>query len=373
MAEQELDRNEAATPYKLEKARERGQVPKSVDIVSVTVFTVAMIFLNWKGWDAWRDLFRLDAAVLVQAAHLDPSPAGLWALVSSVVHAALSMAVPFFIALLLAAVAGNVLQTGPVFSFQSIKADWSRINPVTGFKRFFTVRTLFHGARSILKLAVLAWMVYLALRALVPHFYMLSGLPPAGMLRTLLSDIAGLGLRLAVVLWLIAIVDLVHSRRTFAKDMRMSRRELKEEVKHREGDPRIRARQRELRREMLRRVLALKKTKDASVLVTNPTHYAVALRYVHGEMAAPRLLAKGSGPLAALMRKIAARHRIPVVQNPSLARRLYRELPVDGSVPPDLYAQVARIIVWVFALRDASRAPAPSPGGGPPREVAWGS
>jgi len=333
---------------------------------------VAMIFLNWKGWDAWRDLFRLDAAVLAHAARLEPGPAGLWALVSSMVHAALSMAVPFFVALLVAAVAGNLLQTGPVFSAQPIKADWSRINPATGLKRLFTVRTLFLGARSLLKLGLLGWMVYLALRALVPHFYMLSGLPPAGILRTLLSDIAGLGLRLSVMLWLIAIVDLVHSRRTFAKDMRMSRRELKDEVKHREGDPRIRARQREMRREMLKKVLALKKTRDASVLITNPTHYAVALRYVHGEMAAPQLVAKGAGALAALMRKIAARHRIPVVQNPSLARRLYRELKVEGSVPPELYAQVARIIVWVFALRDTAAERA-RPAVELPREVAWDS
>ncbi len=372
MAEQELDRNEAATPYKLQKAREKGQVAKSADIVSVTVFTVAMIFLNWRGWEAWRDLFRLDRAVLVQAASLDPSAAGLWPLVSRMVRGALTLSVPFFIALFVAALAGNLLQTGPVFSAHPVKADWSRINPVTGAKRFFNVRTLFLAARSILKLLVLTWVVYLGLKALVPHFYMLSGLPPAAILRTLLSDIAGLGLQLALALWLIAIVDLVHTRRTFAKDMRMSRRELREEIKQREGDPRIRARQRELRREMLKRALALKKTRDASVLVTNPTHYAVALKYVHGEMAAPQLLAKGAGALAAHMRKIAARHRIPVVQNPSLARRIYHELPVEGSVPPELYAQVAQIIVWVFAMRDAVTE-RPLRASSRSSEAAWGS
>jgi flagellar biosynthetic protein FlhB len=364
MAEQELDRNEAATPYKLEKARERGQVPKSADVVSVLVFTVAMVFLEWKGAESWGELFRLDRAVFAAAARADPSPAALWALTARTVQGALALAVPFFLALLVAAVAGNVFQTGPVFTGFPLKPDWSRVNPAAGFKRLFNGKTLFHAARSTVKLFVLAWVAYAAIRELLPHFYAVSALPPGAILRSLLADIARLGLRIALALWIIAIVDLWHARRTFAKDMRMSRRELKDEIKHREGDPRIRARQRELRREMLKRALAARKTKDADVVVTNPTRYAVALRYAHGEMVAPRLLAKGSGPLAALMRKIAARHRIPVVQNPTLARALYRGLPVDGFVPPELYAQVARIIVWVFAIRRAG--PPAGPG-----EVAW--
>lgn len=355
MSEQELDRNEAATPYKLQKARERGQVPKSADVVSVTVFTVAMVFLQWKGWDTWADLFRIDRALFVRAAGAAPGPAAMWALVTDMVQAALALAVPFFVALVLAALAGNLFQTGPVFSVQPLKADWNRLNPATGLKRVFSLRTLFFGARSVLKLLVLTWVLYMALRSLVPHFYLLSALPPAALLRALLADMAALGLRIALALWIIAAIDLVHSRRTFAKEMRMSRREIKDEVKHREGDPRIRARQREMRREALKRALALRKTRQADVLITNPTHLAVALRYEHQVMVAPQLVAKGAGVLAARMREIAARHRIPVVQNPSLARKLFRELPVDATVPPSLYGQVARIIVWVFAQRDALR------------------
>jgi flagellar biosynthetic protein FlhB len=133
----------------------------------------------------------------------------------------------------------------------------------------------------------------------------------------------------------------------------MSRKEVRDEHKEREGDPRIRARLRELRREALRRSMAARRTASADVLLTNPTHYAVALRYVHGEMQSPQLVAKGAGSLAASMREIAARHRVPVVQNPPLARELYRSLEVDHHVPPALYAQVARILVWVFAMREA--------------------
>lgn len=369
MAEQELDRSEAATPHKLEKARERGQAPKSAEVTSMIVFTVAMVFLNWRGWESWREQFRLDRALLAQAGSVAGTPGALWTLTSATVRASLLQAVPFFLALLVAAVAGNVLQTGPMISAHPVKPDWSRVNPVAGLRRLFTTRTLFHGLRAVLKLLLLGWISYAAVRSLVPHAFALSALPPAATLRVILEDMAGLGLRIAVALWIIAIVDLVHARRTYAKDMRMSRRELREEVKHREGDPRIRARLRELRREMLRRAIALRKARSADVVVTNPTHVAVALRYRHGEMDAPQLVAKGAGPHAAVIRKIAARHRIPVVQNPSLARALYRALPVDAHVPPELYAQVARIIVWVFAMRTGAAPDGAAHEGGP----AWAS
>jgi flagellar biosynthetic protein FlhB len=360
MSGQDLDRNQAATPYKLEKARERGQVAKSPDVVAVVVFTSAMVFLTWQGWPTWREQFRLDRALLAQAALMEASPSSLWSLVEHMLVGGMKLAAPFFVTLLLAAVLGNLLQTGPVLSIEPIKADWTRINPVTGLKRLFSLRTLFVAARTLLKLLLLAVVVYQALKSLAPHFYTVADLAPVGIVRTLLDDLASLGLKIALMLGFIALLDLIYTRREFAKQMRMSRRELKDEVKHREGDPRIRARLRELRREMLKRSLALRKTRNADVLITNPTHVAVALRYVHGQMQSPQLIAKGAGLMAAEMRRIAARHAIPIVQNPLLARTLFHDLPVDHSVPPDLYAQVARIIVWVFAMRDARRR-----GGGP--------
>jgi flagellar biosynthetic protein FlhB len=355
MAEQDLDRSHAATPYKLEKARTRGQVAKSPDVVSTVVFTCAMVFLTWQGWKTWQDQFRFDQALLTAAAHVEASPPVLWSLVERMLRASLALAAPFFMTLFVAALAANVLQSGPVLSLDPIKMDWSRINPAQGLKRLFSLRTLFYGGRALLKLGLLGVVVYFALKRLMSHFYRLVDLSPSGIVRTLLHDIASLGLEISAMLAFIALLDLVFMRREFAKQMRMSRRELKDEIKHREGDPRIRARLRELRREMLKRSLKLRKTREADVLITNPTHVAVALRYAHGQMESPQLIAKGSGLLAAAMRQIAGRHGIPIVQNRSLARKLFHDLPVDHHVPPELYAQVARIIVWVFAMRDASR------------------
>lgn len=354
MAEQDHDRSEAATPYKLQKARERGQVPKSAEVASALVFTAAMVFLSWRGAAAWREELRIARALLARAGRA-AGPAVLWPLLADALEATLRLAAPFLLTLLVAAVVGNLVQTGPLLSLRPLEPDWDRVNPAAGLKRLFTVRTLFVGGRALLKLALLTWVAYLAVRSLVPHFYLYSTLPPHALVQFLLADAASLGLRIALVLALVALLDLAFTRRQFARQMRMSRRDLKDEIKQREGDPRIRARLRELRREVLKRVLALRKTREADVVLTNPTHVAVALRYVHGQMDAPRLVAKGSGVLAAVMREIAARHRIPVVPSPTLARALFHDLPVDASVPPELYGQVARILVWVLAMRGPGR------------------
>jgi flagellar biosynthetic protein FlhB len=357
MAEQELDRNHAATPYKLEKARERGQVAKSADVVAAVVFSSAIVFLTWQGSKTWQDQFRLDHALLTQAARIDASPAALWSLVERMLRETLALSIPFFATLMLAAIVGNLLQTGAVFSITPLKPDWSRVNPVTGFKRLLSLRTLFQGVRALLKLALLGTVVWFSLKNLTPRFFALAAASAPSAVRHLLDAIGSLGLRMALTLAVIAVLDLAYTRREFAKQMRMSRRELKEEVRHREGDPRIRARLRELRREMLKRTLALRKTRGADVVITNPTHVSVALRYAHGEMESPQVIAKGTGSLASAMRGIAARHGIPVVQNPTLARALFREVAVDGAVPPNLYAPVARIVVWVLAMRRRRNAP----------------
>lgn len=350
MAEQDFDRNEAATPFKLQKARERGQTPRSADMVSSAVFLVAMLYLASQAAGLTDAILRLAQAALVQAAKGHPASA-LWPLAANLASAAALALLPFFLLLPLVAVLAAMAQTGMVFSLVPLQMDFHRINPATGFKRLFSGRTLFDGLRACLKLAVLVVVGALVLRTLLPQFHGIALMPAAAFLHTLLQDLGDLGLRMGTALVVVSAIDLLYTRREFGRNMRMSRRELKDEFKNREGDPRIRARLRELRRELLKRSQALKNTRSADVVLTNPTHYAVALRYVHGEMAAPRVVAKGAGQLAAAMREIAARHHVVVVQNPPLARSLFRETAIDDYIPASFHAEVARIIVWVFALR----------------------
>lgn len=351
MADQDMDKSQPATPYKLQKAREQGQVAKSRDLVTAITFTAAMVFLTSQGWDTWRRLFQIDRLILAQVGNVDDTQPAMWHLIDEMVRAAIELGMPFLATLVISAIVGNLLQTGPLLALEPIKPTLERVNPIQGFKKIFSLRTLFDGARAILKLVLLGLVAYFSLKNLAPQFYHLASLPAPRFVQALLDDFASLGLKMAAMLFFIAILDFLYTRREFNKKMRMSRKELKDEHKNREGDPRIRGRLRKLRQEMLKRSRALSNTKNADVLITNPTHVAVALRYVHGEMESPQLVAKGAGALAAVMRKIAAKHSIPVVQNRALARALFQSLDVDRSVPPALYADVARIIVWVFAMR----------------------
>jgi flagellar biosynthetic protein FlhB len=356
-SEQELDRNEAATPHKLSEARKRGQVAKSADVVAALVLTAASVLLYSNGWSDVIELFKLDKHLLAFAKSTNAHADSGWWLVDLSVHVlqtGLGLVLPAMGAVMIVAVLANMIQTGgPVWSWHPVKADWQRLNPMTGFKRVMSLRTLFDAGRAILKLIVLTIVIAATLKAMLPQFDQLIGLTSYGHTGLLLQDLASLAIRIAFAMCLIAVLDLAFTKREFAKNMRMSRREMRDETKNREGDPRVRARLRELRREMLKRSLAVQRTAQADVLITNPTHIAVALRYRHGEMAAPVLVSKGAGALAAVMRAIAARHRIPVLRSPALARALHAKTRIDSPIPTECYADVARLMVWVLAMKNA--------------------
>ena len=349
--EQDLDRNEQATPFKLEKAREKGQTARSLDAVSCAVFTAAIAYLAWQGKEVAHGVVLLCRNILSRAAQVGAAE-GAWAvLLDAATTQVATLLLPFLLLLPAVAVLASLAQTGVVLSLTPLAADMNRLNPATGLQRLFSMRTLFDTGRALVKLIVLCLAAGLALHALLPQFHALWNLSSWQFLHVLLADTASLGWKLVAALLLVAAADLVYTRREFGARMRMSRRELKEEFRNREGDPRIRARQRELRNEQLRRSKAVQDTRTADVVITNPTHFAVALRYVHGEMDAPKVVAKGAGQLAAAMREIAGRHGVVVVPNPPLARRLFREAAIGGELPAGFHAEVARIIVWVLAMR----------------------
>ena len=356
MAEQDLDRNEAATPYKLQKARERGSVAKSMDVNAVAVLAVATL-----GCFAWADSavqrFAHVCARLLHAAGEDiGTPDRAMHLLSGALGAGLEAIAPLLLAITCAAVLANVAQAGVAFSFEPLKPDFARINPAQGWKRIVSMRSLFETIKGLLKLALLGGVLALALPALAPRLLGLIDVPPSAYPRVLLDLTGHLLVKLLLVLLVIAAIDRLFVVRQFARQMRMSRREIKDEHKHREGDPRIRARIRELRLKLLKRAQAMREVPGADVLVTNPTRVAVALRYDHGVSPAPRVVAKGAGGMAARMRDVAFRHGVPIVQSAPLARALYREVDDGGYVPERWYAQVARILVWLQAQRRANAA-----------------
>lgn len=354
MAEQDLDRNEQASPHKLHEARKRGQVAKSADLASSVALMAGAVLMAFKGPAALAALQSLFLKQWTGIPNATGNP-GYW------VHSTLQLAqdglvllAPLLVTLVVSAIIGTWMQTGPLFSPQAMSPDWTRLNPAQGMKRIFSMRTLFDAARSVMKLGILSavlWWSISDLRAWLPT---LSMMPARTLSLELVKLVGSLVLKLAATLLVIGLVDGLYSFREFAKKMRMSRKELKDEHKQREGDPRIRARMRELRKEMLKRVQSLKETRHASVVITNPTHVAVAVRYRHGEQRAPQVLSKGSGFLAALIRQTARRHRIPIVRSPALARMIHQEVALGQEVAPAHYASLAQLLLWVERQRHSS-------------------
>lgn len=356
MASQDADLSEQATPHKLSEARKKGSVAKSQDFTAMAMLAALVVTVYANGTDALRQMLRLQTQVLGRSGRLDWSVDALAAWMGQLMLELLTVLGPLFMTLAVVAVLANLFQTGPIFSMHPLIPDWTRISPTTGFKRLFSMRTLFEAFKSVVKLAVLGSVLYILIRDAVPGLIGLTMMQPKGYAQMLIALSGALLVKLVLTLLVIALLDLMFTRWEFGKRMRMSKRDVKDETKNREGDPRIRSRIRQLRAEVLKRSKSVARVPEADVLITNPTRLAVALSYQHGTSGAPKVIAKGAGETARKMRQLAASNRIPVVQNKTLARALFRQVDYDGYVPEKLYPQVARIMVWVYSMRAAKRA-----------------
>lgn len=357
MAEQDADLSEDATQYKLDEARKKGSVSKSQDLTASAMLLALVITVYGSGWDALRQSLRMQQQMLAGARRLDWSGDGVAHWMGELMIGMLNVLGPLFLTLAVVAVLVNLVQTGPIFSFHPLKPDPERISPMTGLKRIFSLRIIYETAKSLLKLLILGSIAYLLIADAIPGLMGLPAIDPKGYARLLIGLSGALLVKLVLALFLLALIDVLYTRWEYAKRMRMSKRDVKDEFKNRDGDPRIRARIRELRREVLNRSKAMQKVPSADVLITNPTHLAIALCYDHGKSGAPQVVAKGAGEMARQMRELAARHNIPIVQNKPLARALFGEVDNDGFVPEKWYPQVAKIMVWVYAMRESKRAP----------------
>jgi flagellar biosynthesis protein FlhB len=357
MAEQktDLDQSEPATPFKLEKAHERGSIVRSNEVTFLFVllgcvacaYGIGMQVMHGTGLLIRRGLTFLGRDELTQAAAL----AYMQALGA---HAVTTLA-PVVFVIWIAALLIAGFQARGVFSAQPLKPDFSRLSPANGLKRLFSIKALHDLWRSAAKLAAIVIAMILWGRQHLQEILQLPSRPQA----MAQSGIALLGSALALltgIVLLFAVLDWMLNRWEFLRNLRMSKREIKDEHKEREGDPRIKSRLRELRLQWLKRARQLAKVRNADVLLTNPTHYAVALEYRHGEMPAPMITARGAGEVAQKMRAQARRHGVPVVEHAPLARALFALNDAEVFVPEEHFEGVARVLRWVYAAR--SRHPA---------------
>lgn len=353
MAEQEKNKTEQATPFKLEEAKRRGQVAKSLEFNSFFVIGGMLAVLYMWGSGFVQNGLRHARRTFEQAGDMVFDIPHLMAWFHAVAMDTSTLVAPFLAVAVIVAVAGNMVQTGPIFTTFPLKPDIQRINPVSGFKRIFSLRMVFEAVKSMIKLALFGATAYIIISALLPTLLGLMHTDPKGYAPLLMDYSASLLFKLAMVLLIVAALDIAYTRWDHSKKMMMSRRELKEEVKRREGDPLLRAKLRELQREAVKRAKSASRVPEADVLITNPTHYAIALCYERSRMHAPVILGKGSGDLALSMRRLAARHGVPIYERRALARNLFMEGDIDAPVPSGLYEQVARVYADLYASRPA--------------------
>jgi flagellar biosynthetic protein FlhB len=258
-------------------------------------------------------------------------------------------AVPLVLAII-AAVGAGYLQFGLIFSAEGIMPKLDKISPLAGLKRMFSMRSLAEFVRGLLKIAIVASISLFLIVPEVAHLNKLIGMEMVQLLIETKALLAKLLIGVVSIVAAIATIDVIYQRMQHLREMRMSRQEIKEEFKETEGDPLIKGRLRQLRMERTRRRM-MSQVPQSDVVVTNPTHYAVALKYDPGTMSAPKMMAKGVDKVAQKIREIAKEHGIPVVENPPLARGLFAAVDIDQEVTPEFYKAVAEVISYIFKLK----------------------
>jgi flagellar biosynthesis protein FlhB len=347
MAEGEEDRTEAATPRRLMRAREEGSVALSHELSSLAGLAGAAAVVTMLAPSLATDLATRMAVLLAHAGTFTLANQGSAAL-GIAAGSALRAAAPFLGVALLGGVGVSLFQTGLLFRPEAVAPDLGRISPGRWIRRIASADGLFEQGKSVVKLAVIGIIAWHVLVGGLPAIAGAAFLSPAGLVGRVRSDILALMMPMLAALALIAGLDILWVRLRHASGMRMSREEVRQEMKETEGDPHLKARMRQIRNGRTKRRM-LGAVKNATVVVTNPTHYAVALAYERGKNAAPRVVAKGVDAMAARIREIAEAHRVPVLANPPLARALY-QVEVDAEIAPEHYKAVAEIIAYVWRL-----------------------
>ncbi|HWP98599.1 MAG TPA: flagellar biosynthesis protein FlhB [Syntrophomonadaceae bacterium] len=341
------EKTEQATPRRREEARKKGQVFKSTDLNSAVILLTgsATLFFTFPYMAGQIKAFTALYLLHRGAANFDGSYA--YYMFMEVMLLLARVCFPVLLATFVSALLVSFLQVGVVFSGEAMAPKLERINPIEGFKRIFSKRALMELTKSLIKVAVTGYVVYTVLRnnyAVFPHFVDMELGATLMTLRDLVFEIA---MKVGIVFVIIGVIDYLYQWYEYDNSLKMSKFEIKQEYKQTEGDPAIKSRQRQIQRDMaMRRMMS--EVPRADVVITNPTHFAIALKYEAEKMQAPIVVAKGQDYVALRIKEIAAEHRIATVENPVLARTLFNSTKIGDVVPEDLYQAIAEILAFVY-------------------------
>ncbi len=348
--ESDLEKTEQASPKRLEKAREEGDVPRSRELATVTVLLAAGLALLMIGGNLNQALKTSMSAGLSFDRQMAYDPTALLMKITDNIYELIIAFAPFALVLLIVAVASPALIGGWVFSGKAVMPRFGKLNPINGFSNMFSKNSAVELIKSIAKTFLVATVAYIVISHDMEPILSLSLLPlKSGIAQ--LGDILLMGfLSIVSALVLIAAIDVPFQLYHYAEKLKMTKEEVKQESKESEGSPEIKARIRQQQREMARRRM-MAEIPNADVVITNPTHYAVAIKYKEDGMRAPVVVAKGADAVALKIREIAAEHNVLTMESPKLARALFAHTELGTEIPEALYSAVAEVLAYVFQMR----------------------
>ncbi|EST52546.1 flagellar biosynthesis protein FlhB [Brevibacillus panacihumi W25] len=344
------EKTEKATPKKRDDARKKGQVAKSSDLspaIALTAFFVLLLMTGSSMLETFQGIMRES---LVTYSGLQLTPDNLRFIVTHLIFEAVKIVAPVMAVSFLIALIVNYMQVGWLFTTKPLELKLEKLDPIKGAKKLFSLRSIVELFKSLLKISAGIFIAYLILWDAKEELVQLSLLSLGAVLTFAAGKVVKLGVYIGLLLFIFAILDYIYQRYEHEKNLRMSKQDIKDEHKQAEGDPLIKGKIRERQRSMAVRRM-MQDLPKADVIITNPTHFAVAIRYDANDMSAPTVIAKGQDYLALKIREVAKKHRIITMENKPLARALYSQVEIGQQIPEELFKAVAEVLAYVYKLQ----------------------
>jgi len=354
MAEESFqERTERATPRRREKARKEGRVARSQELNSAVILCLGIVTVYLLGPLMVDQIEQFMSYIFSEAPNIHTDFDSIQALFSSNILTFFFLMGPFLIILVVIAYGINVLQVGILFTGKPLEPKLDKLNIVNGFKRLFSARSLFQLVRDVTKLILIGTVGYFAVKTQMDTFFTMSDKPISVFAAAMGKTALTVTLQIGVAILILALFDYAYQKYDFEKSIKMSKQNIRDEMKDTEGSPQTKSRVRQIQREMSRHRM-MQEIPKADVVVTNPTHIAVALKYDQDEMDAPMVVAKGERLTAEKIKEIARENDVPVVENKPLARALFNLCEIGSYVPGKLYRAVAEVLAYVYRLKQES-------------------
>jgi len=345
----EPGKTEKATPKKREEARKKGQVVRSVEINSLLNVLMALVILKVFGENIMHHIKETSAHFWSGILTLSVSPDTMGSISFFIIAKIVLILLPILAVVFLVGIISNVAQVGFNITFEPLKPSFEKINPVKGFKRIFSKKMVFELAKAVFKIGIIGYIFYSSVQKIFDEIFLTPLMDLETYFLFAATSVFKLGMKVVLAFIVFSIVDYIYQKYDYEDSLKMSKQEVKDEMKQMEGDPLVKSRIKNIQREMARKRM-ISEIPQADVVITNPTHIAVAIRYKEGEDNAPVVVAKGVNLMAEKIKEIARKNYVVIMENPPIARVLVK-LEVGWEIPPEMFQAVAEILAFVYQAK----------------------